>query len=347
MNFFRLHRGARPPARSMALAIAILTCTSAIAVATEADAALAATPLAQAAARLQSDYRHQQWQRLSQRSDRDSLVAAVLLGMATESDAKPLRGNVDTEQRLAAAFGQDPLAAFTLALACEVQSEPCAHPEYYDTLVRIAGDNAVHWLLLPNAATPSDAQLHAAASADQADSHLAEVIGIVRAALADQPAPASSSDVDAHALASLLRRNAVDQVPLPKFAPTVVLCKTAVGERRADCIELAHHLIGDRSGAILTSMLGGVILRRLAKGTPDDAAAKESRRSYVWLSQQLEASKAAYQEQLQSEVVDLGEWEAWQRCAERLGALRAPPAGWMPQNPNLLLLSEDRRPAAH
>ena len=79
----------------------------------------------------------------------------------------------------------------------------------------------------------------------------------------------------------------------------------------------------------------------------DDTAAKESRRRYVWLGQQLAASTAAYQEQLQSEVMDMGEWEAWQRCVERLGALRTPPADWRPQDPNLLLLSEQRSPAAH
>ncbi|MEO6690669.1 MAG: hypothetical protein ABIS07_12910, partial [Dokdonella sp.] len=127
----------------------------------------------------------------------------------------------------------------------------------------------------------------------------------------------------------------------------VVLCKTAVSQQRADCIDLAHRLIADHSGAILTRMIGGAMLRRLAKGTPDDTAAKESRRRYVWLGQQLAASTAAYQEQLQSEVMDLGEWEAWQRCVERLGALRTPPADWMPQDPNLLLLSEERSPAAH
>ena len=253
------------------------------------------------------------------------------------------------EQHLATVFGQDPLALFALALACQMQSEPCIHREYYAALVRIAPDNAVHWLLLPNGAAPSDVQLHSAASTSFADSHLGALIAITRAALADQAAPSSSANVDPHELALLLRLNAVDLVPLPKFGAVLSMCKAPAAPLRTDCIELGRRLFADRSGVILTRMIGSAMLRRLVKGTPEDAAAKELRRDYVWLSEQLgpqmESDNIAYREQLQREVVDLGEWEAWQRSAERLGVTRTPPAAWVPKDPQMLLLSEERTPA--
>jgi len=123
------------------------------------------------------------------------------------------------------------------------------------------------------------------------------------------------------------------------------MCKAAVEPRRTDCIELGRRLLDDRSGSILSRMIGSAMLRRLVKGTPEDAAAKELRRDYVWFSEQMEASTASSKEQLQKDVADYGEWEACERMVERMGAGRAPPADWTPKNPQLLLLSEERTPA--
>jgi hypothetical protein len=310
-----------------------------------ADPTTMMTPTAQAADSLRADYRQQQWKRLAQKTDRDSLIAAVLLGMPNDTDHESIDGHANVEGRLAAGFGQDPLALFSLALACQMQGGSCAHPEYYDALVRIAPDNAVHWLMLANGAAPDAGQLHAAVSAATADSHLSATMGILRAALADQPVLRAQADIDAGQLSLLLRRNAVDLMPLPKFGGAVSLCKTPAASLRNDCIELGRRLIDDRSGAILSRMVGSAIVRRLLKGTPEEVAAKELRRVYVWMSETMQASNLAYQEQLQQDVVDLGEWEASQRAVERMGATRLPPANWMPKNPQTLLLSEERTPA--
>ena len=300
--------------------------------------------LIQAMNDLSGDYRQQQWQRLARKKDRDSLIAAVLLGMPNETDKEPINGNADVEQHLAKVFGHDPLVLFTLALSCQMQSEPCAHPEHYDALVRIAPDNAVDWLVLPNGALPSDAQLHAAATATQSDSHLRDIFRIVRTALANQPAPSARPGVDPRELALLLRNNAVDQVMQPKYQ-VLKVCKAGDAQRRDDCIAVGRLLENDRSGSILSRMIGSATLRRLEKGTPEEAAGKEMRREYLWLSEQIEASKVPYQEQLHNEVVVFGEWEAWQRAVARMGASRTPPTGWMPKNPQALLLSEERTPA--
>jgi hypothetical protein len=135
-------------------------------------------------------------------------------------------------------------------------------------------------------------------------------------------------------------------VPLPVFAGAVEMCKKAVGGRRSDCIELGRRLEQDRSGTFLSRMVGSAMLRRLVKDTPEDAAAKQLRREYVWMSEQLTANAAPYEERLQSETVAYGEWVAWQRAVERMGSASSPPPGWIPKNPQMLLLSEERAPAA-
>jgi len=339
--------------RAAALAVAMLALGCEIPLPSQAqtleEASLSTSPaLKQAVQDLRADYRRQQFQRLARNSDRDSLMAAVLIGMPNESDHRPLDGRADVAdaaQRLGRAYGNDPLALFTLTLACQVQDQPCAHPEVYDALLRIEPSNAVHWLMLPNGAAPSDAQLRSAAMAPNADSHLRDIMRIVRTALAGQSAPAGRAAVDQSELALLLRRDAIEQVSLPKFGAVVSMCKSAVEQRRADCLELGRRLQNDRSGAFLSRMVGSAMLRRLVKGTPEDAAAKEMRREYAWLSEQLVASKVSYTERLQEEVVVYGEWEAWQRAVERLGATRTPPPGWMPKDPQALLLPEERTPA--
>src|SRR2546430_13982582 len=104
--------------------------------------------------------------------------------MPNDTDRHPVDGHADVQRRLARSYGRDPLVLFTLALACQAQREPCVNPRHYDELVRIEPDNAVNWLLLPNNAAPNEAQLHAAATATKAHTHLLDMIPIVPAALA-------------------------------------------------------------------------------------------------------------------------------------------------------------------
>jgi hypothetical protein len=332
-----------------ALAIAVLGFTGAMpspARAESLEESLPSTPpaLTHAAQELRNAYRQQQWQRLALKNDRDNLIAAVLIGMPTEDDHTPIAGYADVEQRLARGFGRDPLALFALSLACQMQDSPCTDPDAHDALTRIAPDNAVHWLLLPNGGAPSDAQLHSAAMAKFADAHLRDTTRILLAALADQPAPVLRAGVDPRELALRMRRDAIEQVSLPMFKAAVVMCKGATGQRRDDCIALGRNLEVDTSGTTLSKMIGVAIVRRLLKGTPDDAAAKELRREYVWMGEQLEASKQPLMERLKNETAIYGEWKACQRAVERMGATATPPPGWIPKNPQTLLLSEERTP---
>jgi hypothetical protein len=110
---------------------------------------------------------------------------------------------------------------------------------------------------------------------------------------------------------------------------------------RDACSAFAQHAMRSPHSSILARMIGSAILRRLHPGTPVAAEAQEYRRQYVWLAEQ--GSKLSNDaEILQADVVAFGEWEATQRRAERAGASRTPPAGWVPADPNLLRLPEER-----
>jgi hypothetical protein len=131
---------------------------------------------------------------------------------------------------------------------------------------------------------------------------------------------------------------------LPKFGEVLKMCKGVAGQRRDDCVAVGRLLEADQSGSILSRMIGSAMLRRLFKGTPEEVAAKELRREYVWMGEQMESNPKPNLELLQDETVRFGEWEALARFTERMGATRLPPAGWIPKNPQTLLLSEERTP---
>lgn len=309
-----------------------------------AELAPLSSPLEPATQSLRADYRLQQWQRLARRTDRDSLIAAVLLGIPTAAAPEDIPGQSGLRRRLAEQFGRDVDARFALALACQSASAACHEADYYRQLTTIAPSNAVHWLLLPNAAAPDAAQLHAAATANAADSRLGWMIGLVRDALAGQPPPAPVPGFDAHQLALSLRRDAVEQLPLPIFGAVVSLCKAPAEAIRGDCVTLGRKLTADLSGTILSRMVGSAILRRLEKGSADEIAAKELRRDYVWMSQQLDGVSPTQKEQMQIDIPRVGEWIAVQNAVLRLGKPGRPPADWLPSDPQLLLLSEERTP---
>jgi hypothetical protein len=291
---------------------------------------------------LHTEYRQKQWDRLSVAQDRDSMIAAVLLGMPDAVEHAAINGSAEVERRLETRFGQDSEVMFVLALACQMQDQPCG--TYYERLTKIAPDNAVNWLLLPNGAAPNSVQLTSAAAAPYADTHLRMVAGILNLALAEQPAPHTADEDDSKALASALRVNAIEAVPLPNFAGVMSVCKPSALESRNDCVGLGRLLSADRDGTILTKMIGSAMLRRFLKGTDEEKEAIQMRREYVWLSEQLDASDGSYKLQLQSDLIKMGEWAAVQHAVERLGKSSKPSPDWIPKNPQALLLSEERTP---
>ena len=310
-------------------------------------------PVEKSAASMAAAYAEKQMQRLDQLGDRDSLIAAALIGLPNDDSAKPAKGHAQVVQHLLEKFPTDPLALYTAALICQAQAQPCAKSKLQARLIAIAPDNAIHHLVAANSGKPSPAQVHLAAAAGQADSHFTALLGIVRTALANQPLPAGSEALDrGNQLGLLLRQTEVNSVPWPKLGPTTQTCNVKLAAKpeenpalHADCLALGLALFSDQGQSMVVRSFGGSLLRRFAPGTQAAADAEAFRRQYVWLSEAPDAATTAEKEQINIDEIQYGEWEAFQRHAERAGMKRDPAADWVPKNPDLLLLPEARSKA--
>lgn len=282
-----------------------------------------------ASATSSDDFRDRQWQRLSQLSDRDNVTAAIWIALPADS-SKSLPSDFDAfEQRAAERFKSEPQVLFALASVCQQVDHHCADARYYDALVRTEPQNAINWLLLPDHASPNAEQLHAAATAQYADSNLRATLRVVRTALG------SSGDNENVT-------HIAENVPLPTFIGFVRVCKSTATANVADCTAVAKKLVDERSGSLLARMIASATIQRMMKGTPADIAATQMRRDYVWLSDQSDKvmPDAA---RMQEATIRYGEWEAWLRAADAAGVARTPPADWMPRDPQTLLISEERK----
>jgi hypothetical protein len=292
--------------------------------------------------------------RLSSASDRDSLIAAALMSIP-RGDASS-SSHDEVVKRLVDRYPDDELALFAAALSCNTQPLPCAKHNYYQWLTQRFPDNAVNWVLVPHGETPSDGDLAAdvagAAKATAFDDRLQTVIVILRDALRDQPVPASLSlpmqaVIGSNEAAPSLRRNAIDNTALPVYQAFVRACRVDSSAMRNDAALSEHCLAFARNGftaehaSVLSRMICSVIIRRLAKGTPDEIAAKDFRRQYVWLSERVPVATFRT-DRLQDDIVRYGEWEAMLRAADDAKVARMPPPDWVPADPQLLLLSDER-----
>jgi hypothetical protein len=306
--------------------------------------------ITQVAASLADSYAEQQMQRLSGIGDRDSLIAAALIGLPNADGAQPVKGHDQVVQRLVTAFPEDPMALYTAALICQSQATPCAKSGFQARLLKVAPDNAIHHLVLPNGDKPSAEAIHQAAAAGKADTHFMALLGIVRNSLADQPAPeGAGAFAGKRELSLLLRQAEVNSVPWPKLAPTTETCSVNLASHpdqdptlHADCLVVGLALYFDAGQSLVARSFGGSIIRRFAPGTQAALDAIAFRRQYVWLSDAPDPATTAAKEQINEDAVQFGEWEAFRRHAERSGKTREPPPGWVPRNPELLLLPEER-----
>jgi len=323
--------------------------------AARAQDAPSVAPVDAEATKLLAQYRAQQLQRLAALGDRDSLIAAALLGIGDAGEGVP-PGYDEVLRKLYAEHGEDVLSLYALSLACQETPAPCAAPDAPATLVRVAPDNAVHWLVQANGAEVDRARLHSAAQASIADSHHSALLGIVRTALADQPAPTGADEnTDAQSLAQALRLRVAASLPYPAYGAAMNACSAqaaahaalaSAGEDgeslRNDCASLGHALFADQGQQVVTRMYGGTLLRRFSPNTRLASEALAFRLQYLWLDQLRIGGNAAAREQLDADVVAQGEWEALQRQAERSGSTRNPPPDWQPRDPSALLLPELR-----
>jgi hypothetical protein len=308
---------------------------------------------------LGEDYRERQVQRLADLGDRDSLLAAALVGIPRGHDGASSPAHVAVLEKLFDSYRNDQVALYIVALVCHAQPLPCAHPEYQQELADRFPRNAVNFMLLPKGEKASSMALgtliRRAAQASEFDDKLATLTKLLRIAFKGEPVPDSirlpmQAVVAERDVAPSLRTQAFSYVFLPFYGDVVKLCNPSTGSLDKDaglrdaCGALAVKAMHSQQASILAHMVASAMIRRLYKGTSLDAEAKEYRRQYVWLDQHVNHN-AGDADELEDEIVQFGEWEAWQRHAERGGIQRSPPPGWLPANPQLLLLSEERTPA--
>ncbi|MCQ4163324.1 serine/threonine-protein kinase [Tahibacter harae] len=311
------------------------------------------TLLAEIIRQLGQDYRRAQLQQLIARGDRDSLIAAVLLS-STQPEQAGLAAQARTQLRQG--HPGDVAALSALALACHVQNNNCEEIQDFRNLTRLAPDNAVHWVLWPQGLAESERalarRLAQAAAATTFDDHAASQAALLQRMLQKPPLPESlrqplQAVLDPADMAASLRRTAVDAVPLPRYADFVRLCRPDYGALarqpglREHCIAFAQRGLTAPGAAVLSRMVASAMLRRLYKGRPEAGPAYAARRQYVWLAEQF-TRRRIDPEQLRQDFARYGEWQAMERMAQRHGIAATPPADWQPQDPKMLLLSEDR-----
>jgi hypothetical protein len=310
----------------------------------------AAFPSEEIARKLAAGFQSSQADRLRRSGSRDGLIAAALISFSPGAATIRSIDDSDLIKRLATDYSTDMLAVYVAAVLCNTQKAPCLHPEYRQQLLKLDPSNAVHWLIVPSGDSLSSQDLQRASESTLADTHFSEMLGIVRRSL--EPRLGEVTPVGWRGnkeLELMLRRNEIARVPWPNYAQTIALCnvQTALSEMdassRRNCSRLGKLLFEEHGRNIATKMVGGAMLRRFSKNTPEAAAAFSLRRQYVWISEQLPETKATEEkEQLNEEEISVGGWEAYQRSAERSGVTREPPSDWIPKRPEQLLLPEER-----
>lgn len=280
-------------------------------------------------------YRERELARLQSATDRDSLVTAVLLTLPANiaDPATPPTAAVDAPlKRLRSAYPNDELANYVAAVVCQAQAQ-CSDDSARSKLIAAAPGNAVHWLLLPGRAQPDAATVHSAAAAAKAQPRLGELLQVLQRTLS----PGNDAE----------RAQILDAAPQPVFSTLLRACQHSEGALRADCLSVGRKLLADEQGSILSRLVGSVQVRRLSPQADEVAAAKEFRREYVWLAEQVNVEDETLRAALQRDLVTQGEWQALKGAVTAAGKAVAPPKDWLPANPQTMLLPEQRNTATH
>lgn len=308
---------------------------------------------------LGAGFRTEQVKTLSASGTRESLLAAVLLGSDTR-DPLPFAAAASARAQLAQRYGDDAEVLYALALSCHMQAEACTDDAPYRRLVQIDPGNAVSWIVVPKGLQETDAQIAArlvhAAAATHFDDHSSRHAQLLRAQLSELQPPESlrlplRGVLDDAEIPRSLRRNSVAAVPLPRFVDFVRLCRPDLAAFKADpalrvpCARFANLAFAAPRASVLARMVASAMLRRLFPGKPEAEAAFAARRQYVWLAENF-ARRGIDAEFLQQHMAEHGEWQAYLNAAAQLGIAAEPPPQWQPQQPETLLLAEQRSGAA-
>lgn len=313
-----------------------------------------APPGEEVARELAAAFQETQADRLLRSGGRDDLIAAALISFSPGTATARRFNDSELVQRLATEHSTDLLAVYVAALLCNTQKSPCLHPEYRQQLLKLDPGNAIHWLIVPSGGRLTSQELRRSSESKLADTHFSEMLGIVRRSLEGQ-GPGDSAPPEWRGnkeLGLMLRQNEIARVPWPNYTQMTAACNAQAALSaeeiyiKRECAKLGALLIGEEGRNIVTQMFGSTLLRRFSRNTPAAAAAIRLRRQYVWMSEQRPDNETSEQkERLNEEEILLGEWEAYQRNAERYGVPREPPPDWVPKRPEALLLQEERASA--
>ena len=267
-------------------------------------------------------------------------------------------------QYLSAALQADPTDKFTQKMAAVYcfDSELCSQPQAAQTLVRLDADNMFAWLMLaqqaPNLGDAREA-LHEAAQRPRFDDYFRDDWGVyseaIEAARVPVPPliarPAAILDPGARA-EDLVAHLSAYNVKLPAWQPVLRACglgaeaMPADAATQADCLKIGTAMVREGK-AILSQMIGVVLVRNLTQDEALRDEALQKRRTYQYLSAMLESLPPQQRisftsTQMMRDSDDLGELAAWQKNIESFGIPGTPPASWSPADPISSLSSPER-----
>jgi hypothetical protein len=298
---------------------------------------------------------------LAKRGDPQSLLDAAIWAYASVPDPDRSSRFGELIRRAVDAAPNQALPLYVAALACAPaeSTTPCAVPDVFVRLVAVEPDNGANWLLGMNNGADDDHYVGRAGIAPGYDDHFGELKAIYASA-ADRsgvpmpqaltmPALVYSQGDPPTQTIGLIES---DGLPTQANQPLIVFCdpqNTLVrkqGFARNSCIRVGQ-LMAHAKGSLRANMVGSEILRRLLNGTDTEASMREIRRQYLWADAQMKAITFVQRRQsndalLLRDFAEAGEFEGILRRLDRLGIPRQPPAVWVPQDPQSMLLPEER-----
>jgi hypothetical protein len=317
-------------------------------------------------AQLGDSYRGTLVAALEGRSDPRSLLAAAILQMDGDTADPEQDRAVRLFERAQRSAADDVLVQFAVALYCAPPAPAgCAGDAALARLTQLAPDDAGTWLLVLAHRSGDRAAQREALSRAARSARLDDRMAVMQRLLMDSAARSNISvtrellpgfrgqggdDAVIEAVAASVAVFAVRFLP---YRPLTDLCRPpAAGPMdrglRDDCLAVALMAARAPAGAV-TNMLGANVARRLARGGDVEREMVERRRRYLWLQKTapthvlLESQQEL--ERFLDDFAQLGEVEAHAALAVRRGLDPSLPADWQPDDPDALLLPENR-PAA-
>lgn len=311
--------------------------------------------------RLGVGYRRQVIAALESRGDADSLVYAAMLAWREErNEQQPVKVRALLDRALALAPDHE-FGWYVASTYCaDGGLAECPRPDGPEQLTRLRPDNVWSWLLLAvrREGEASRGALLEAAKREALDDYFTAQYHAMASAIAASgvsvpPLMAGPAQILAPGERPELLVSQLEafSLPNPLFGRIVTLCRPDQlspkdEEVRRACLRVGE-LMAREGGAILTNMLGSVIVRRLVPGTPLAAEMTALRARYLYLVAADEALTPAEQlgyplARTLEDTREVGELEAYARKLAHYGKPTHPPADWQPADPTALMLPEER-----